>query len=487
MSNRYLEKIAELNPHQSRSVDKLMLSKGIILDHSTGSGKTRTILEAIKRIQELDDTKKQLIITPASLTSNIQKEINKHKLPINESRVETISYEKALNDIDRLKKNNYSLVALDEAHKLRNTTTRRFKELRDLIGEADHRLLATATPFYNSPSDISPLINLASGSNTLPVDKKEFQKRYLTINTKVINPGIFKKIFAGAKNTVVVTHPGEDDLKHILQLYTDNYDLKDDPKSKNFFPRKVEETVEVQMSPKQQQIYKFLEGDIPLLIRYKIRHNLPLDKKESAQLNAFSTGVRQASNSITPYIKNIGEMETTPKILEATKRLNDAMEINPELRAVIYSNYLKAGLEDYSNKLKEININHVMYHGRLTKQEKDKAVADYNRGINKVLLISSSGAEGLDLKGTRLMQILEPHFNNSKIDQVIGRGVRYKSHEHLPEDQREVLVQHFRSALKPGLFDKNKITAIDQYLKDNSLGKDEITNRIKNLLKQSNE
>ena len=35
---------------------------------------------------------------------------------------------------------------------------------------------------------------------------------------------------------------------------------------------------------------------------------------------------------------------------------------------------------------------------------------------------------------------MEPHWNDAKISQVIGRGIRYKSHESLPLAQRHVSV-----------------------------------------------
>ena len=61
------------------------------------------------------------------------------------------------------------------------------------------------------------------------------------------------------------------------------------------------------------------------------------------------------------------------------------------------------------------------------------------------MLLSSSGGEGLDLKNTRQIHIMEPHWNTSKIDQVIGRGIRYKSHESLPVAKRNVTVYYWIS------------------------------------------
>jgi SNF2 family DNA or RNA helicase len=481
--NKYLVKIAKeaLQKHQDRSVKKLLENKGVILAHSTGSGKTRTINEAVSRVQKLDKDSKQLVITPASLTTNIEKDHKKHGIDVDPERLEVLSYEKAVNDLPRLLKNKYSLVAMDEGHKLRNTDTKRFKGLEKLLSGADHKLLATATPIYNSPEDISPLVNLVSGEKLLPVNKSDFENRYIT--KTVSDPGIVAQFLLGKKPGVKTTIKNKGELSKVLNKYVDKYDVMDDPKSEKYFPRKVHETHEVHMNEKQERVYKFLEGNIPFIIRMKIRHNLPLDKKESAQLNAFSTGVRQVSNSTKPYITG-GKHELSPKIQKAVDELKKHIKGDKNYRGVVYSNYLKAGLEDYSNHLNEKGIKHTLYHGGLSKKEKDAAVAAYNSGEVPTLLISSSGAEGLDLKGTKLIQVLEPHFNKSKIDQVVGRGARYKSHEHLPEEEREVKIQHFHSTFRPGFLGrKNKSKTIDQYLSVNSDNKDEVTKKIKDLIK----
>ena len=65
-----------------------------------------------------------------------------------------------------------------------------------------------------------------------------------------------------------------------------------------------------------------------------------------------------------------------------------------------------------------------------------------------MLVITKAGAEGLDLKETRSIVIIDPTFNPSSIEQIIGRGVRYKSHEHLPVADRVVNV-YFMELVKP--------------------------------------
>jgi len=55
-----------------------------------------------------------------------------------------------------------------------------------------------------------------------------------------------------------------------------------------------------------------------------------------------------------------------------------------------------------------------------------------------LLLVSSTGAEGLDLKRLRHIHIMEPYWNSGRLDQIIARGVRAGSHVDLPPDEKNV-------------------------------------------------
>ena len=60
--------------------------------------------------------------------------------------------------------------------------------------------------------------------------------------------------------------------------------------------------------------------------------------------------------------------------------------------------------------------------------------------IIKVLMITSSGAEGISLKNVRYVHITEPYWHPVRMEQVIGRARRICSHQSLPEELRTVNV-----------------------------------------------
>lgn len=60
--------------------------------------------------------------------------------------------------------------------------------------------------------------------------------------------------------------------------------------------------------------------------------------------------------------------------------------------------------------------------------------------IIELLMITSSGAEGIDLKNVRYVHIMEPYWHAVRISQVIGRGRRIGSHTNLPAEYQDIKV-----------------------------------------------
>ena len=71
----------------------------------------------------------------------------------------------------------------------------------------------------------------------------------------------------------------------------------------------------------------------------------------------------------------------------------------------------------------------------------------------KVILISQAGSEGLDFKYIRQVHILEPWYNLSRIEQIIGRAVRNCSHKKLPLEDRNVQIYLYSSELNDKLYE----------------------------------
>lgn len=460
----------QLRDHQSRVSKKVGEGRSLLAAHSMGSGKTLTGLDSARAALEKSKNGRALFVVPAPLRNNMAKEMDKHKIPKElRDRIDIDSYEGATNHKDKYKSQGYEFMLMDEAHRLRNPGLRS-TAVREIANSAKQRLLLTGTPIYNQRSDIAKVINTTAGREVMPEDARKFDDAF--IDKKVIKPGMLMRIL-GVTPGEKLSVKNKAMLRRIGKEYMDRFDAMESMKQE--FPDRTDELIHVDMSKDQLRAYQYAEGTIPLPLRLKIRMNLPLDKKEAQNLNAFSSAIRQISNTNAGFTT---KKPSSPKIDRIVSDFEGMMRDNPNHKGIIYSNYLGSGLEEAHRQLKEKGIPTVLFTGETTEAERKQAIEDYNSGKVKAILLSSAGSEGLDLQGTRSFQGMEPHFNNEKINQVIARGIRYRSHSHLPENERKVRVMRYAST-KPKLFGHfSRGQGIDDYLKHSADTKDSLTREL---------
>jgi hypothetical protein len=463
-----------LKPFQQRAVKRILEPKqeGLVLAHGTGSGKTRESIEAYKRLNLPTN-----VVLPAALRANYEKELKKWigGTPANLS----IESQQAVARRGLQSDKPGGLTIVDEAHRAREGTSQLIAALKET--EAKKRLALTATPIFNHPKDMSSVVNFVAGKNVLPESKPKFDEQYVGYNQ--VNPGIFQRLL-GIKPGIVPELKNRDQLKQILNKYIDYY-----PGSTEGFPSSKEEAIKVQMTPKQMEIYKAIMGKAPWWVRWKVKSGLPPGRGELDHMKAFLSGARQVSNTTQGFVKDPQQVEGA-KIQKAFDYLRKNVASNPRYKGIVYSNYLNSGLNPYKSLLEKANIPYGEFSGDISPKIRNQMVKDYNANKLRALLISSAGSEGLDLKGTRLIQLLEPHFNEEKEKQIIGRGIRYRSHDALPDDEKNVLIQRYLASPQAGWFSRlmgnKEIKGADEYIRNIALQKSLLTNQITDLLNEQN-
>lgn len=442
-------------PHQERVSDRLEEEHGLLAYHQTGSGKTMTAVNAAH-----EHNLPLLAVVPAALRNNMRKGIQDAGF---KGPHTVVSYEEAskrMNDPAFREQAANSLVAFDEAARMGQADSARSNLAHGL--PAKKKLFLTGTPIRNDPSEIAPLINgIAPGS--LPADPKNFKAKY--VETREVPVGFVGRVL-GLKPGKEYHPKNLHEFEKAVRGKVDFYKAVD----RQNFPSYHESIIETPMSDKQDAAYKFVMGRYPA-IAYKIRHGLPPNRSEEANFRAFFSGPRQVSNHPAPFHAKAGDQDAA-KIQRAADEIEKRHKSDPNFRGVAYSAFLDTGVAPLSRELHRRGIPHSTFTGELDDVERKQVVDHYNRGKVPVMLISGAGAEGLDLKGTKLLQILEPHWNEEQIHQVKSRGVRYKSHAHLPEDERHVEIQRFHSVPQAGWFDRllGRTRAgeksVDEYLYD---------------------
>jgi superfamily II DNA/RNA helicase len=105
-----------------------------------------------------------------------------------------------------------------------------------------------------------------------------------------------------------------------------------------------------------------------------------------------------------------------------------------------------------------------MITGELTKNQRDIMRDAFNNNKIKILIITRAGGEGLDLKGTNNVILMEPNWNKETDEQIIGRAIRYRSHADLPENLRYTNVYKLYMN-KPNIkFKEDKLPSADEIL-----------------------
>jgi superfamily II DNA or RNA helicase len=388
--NNYQVKLFE---HQTKCVNWMVNHYGLVLYHSMGSGKTITSLAMVYQFKF-----PIIIISTKASRKNFQDDID--KMGLDQSRIQILTYQKAIKSImdNQLSFSGYSII-IDEAHHLRTGT----KLLSILITEceqAEKIVLLTGTVFYNSLTDLSVLVNMVKKDEVLPETSKEF--KFFFWDDLYEAPGSVDTLKERIEGTISYFKKSQDSIHY--------------PKS--FVTYIQVDMSNAQISEYRHYLKKILSLDNIQHIDYSI-----LDKRK---VNNFLNVTRQLSNTLE-------NSEEFPKIIAIWEYIKKAPK-----PLIVYSNYLANGILPLTVHLDKNKVSYGIYFGEQTEEKRNKIINNYNARKLDVLLITSAGSESLDLKNTRSIHIMEPHWNESKINQIIGRAIRYDSHKLLPESERSV-------------------------------------------------
>jgi SWI/SNF-related matrix-associated actin-dependent regulator 1 of chromatin subfamily A len=175
--------------HQKEAIEKLVRNKKFILADDMGLGKTTsTIIAALET-----GAKKVLIVCPASLKINWQREIANYsdrsvyiaegKKFSDEHDFVIVNYDilKNFHDIkekdkSEIMKINFDLVIMDEAHMISNPQAQRTKIANDIASKSNRVWLLSGTPMTSRPMNYYNLLNLVD--SPVAMNWMAYAKRY---------------------------------------------------------------------------------------------------------------------------------------------------------------------------------------------------------------------------------------------------------------------------------------------------------------------
>lgn len=152
--------------------------------------------------------------------------------------------------------------------------------------------------------------------------------------------------------------------------------------------------------------------------------------------------------------------------------------------------YRMIGYDDYS--VAEPGKGFCEYHGRIDKEDRKKVKKLFNMEDNihgnvcKVIMISPSATEGIQLLEIQQEHILEPYWTEVRIEQVVGRGIRQCSHSRLDPEDRVVYVYRYKVVKPDGLDpDDNIRVSTDQHIEDAAKAKSNLIESFLSAVKES--
>jgi hypothetical protein len=500
-------------------------NRGILLFHAVGTGKTITSISIAEEFRKLN--KEIIIISSKSLQSNYKKEIETYNKKLNENISEN-EIENIINDYKFVTSNSKNMISslntnldnvlnnvtkvnledkiiiIDEAHNLFNSISNGSKianEFYDLVMNTKKikLIFLSGTPIINDPFEISIAFNLLYGP--IKFEDKTIKTRIKPYNT--ILPEYytdFQKYFVDQyTNSIKNENKFKNRIYGLVSYYGDMYFHKLDSvkneinsiKSKENFPDRLPIKIEVIEMSQMQNIEYSKARDTEKKENTKFGGQIVREKNLVS--TSYRIKSRQLSNIFISHDKQLTKenfKHYSPKIYSIFQNLQQYKNSI----SLVYSTFLDYGiysmvklleLTDYKLYNKETYNKDTKYYaifsGEQSIEEKNEILKTVNSEDNKngelinILLISKSGAEGLDLKNIRSVHIMEPYWNYSLIEQIIARAVRYKSHILLDKKDQNVQTYIYLSDYNKLYLEKQK-----EKIKENK--KDQVNKKSKDDL-----
>ena len=473
-----------LYEHQNKAVDKIEQKKGnLLLSHGTGSGKTLTSIAAFENLRSKGMANRALVVTPASLRTNFitngVKKFTTQKASLignsqevksgvgvtpkdASSRYNVMSYEMFLKDPEKVIKDvGADTVIYDELHRIRNESGKGYKKIKDARKHHKNFIGLTGSLMNNSPSDLVPLVDAMTEGKHYLGSKARFESRFIKEDRK-------------GKH---IAHAGT--ARNLLKGYVDHFETS--ALGAGRMPRKIIETVDVEMSNEQEEAYRYIMKKLDPVTAVKIRFGATkLQKKDLQTMFSQMTKARQVSNALHTMYKDMPLSESakkSPKVKLLLDDVEEHLKATSDGKAVIHSNLINGGVDVLAQGLKDRGISYGTFIGKgnkgSTESQRQSDVTSYQASKKKVLLISSAGGEGLDLKNTTMFASLDGHFNPEKVQQAEARAVRAGGQAHRKPEDRKVLVRRYHSVVPlskteaiQGIMANTSPSAIFQRMKD---------------------
>ena len=444
--------------------------KELFLYHETGTGKSGAVFATIELIRKTSNTFKRARIYTKNktLAQNFTDELKRAGI-LNEDKFYKVGM---YSDIHQTPNFENEIIVLDEIHSqiTMTGTTEKFeilvtalRNMRDT--EKNYKLIAmTATPLRNNVKEMYAIIDLLSSRYGVNVNIDRELKQLKELDGPFENlPILINEIKDKLRGKISYLKFNTNKVK----IHKEIIDIHENATEKQISQQHILENLDV------KTINKLREKSIKPKFEFVIN-----ELKQNKGKNSFIFFPKSVEAGVKPFMKELNEKKNgfielnNETIKEVTDLINSVVDDDVDYKYYISSVSSVDSVSSVANLLEYLALfNH----------QKNK-----NGKFIKFIVGSEIISTGYTFKNIQNIFIMESDYNYTTINQAIGRGLRYQSHDDLLNDSRsdiQVDVYYLRTIY----IDENnnkEIFSVDKALYELCDKKQQQFDEIDDVLKQ---
>jgi SNF2 family DNA or RNA helicase len=376
-----------LFPYQTEGVQFALYRRAAVIADEMGLGKTLEAVGAAVLKKQVFGFRKALVVCPATLKSQWEKEIEKftHEkalilsgLPADREKQYRsedyfffiVNYETVLRDSQAINRAEFDFLILDEAQKIKNYETKTAQAVKRL--KARHTLVITGTPIENRLIDIYSIINTIDPLFLGPLWEFSYQHC------------LFDPVKPNKIN-------GYYDLQSLNARLADILIRREKQAVLSQLPDVQQKDVPVELSPLQREYHAGYMKGIARIIRKKFL--TPYDLQRLNLLLANARMVCDSSYLVDEHTRD------SPKLLELEDILFEKLDIrNKARKVVVFSEWIKVH-QLIGELLRKRGVGYTELNGRVPVKQRGALIKRFEQDPQcKVFLSTEAGGAGLNLQ-----------------------------------------------------------------------------------------
>ena len=406
------ETLVPLFPYQREGMLHLAFNERALLADEMGLGKTIQAIAACALLHRLGKAGRVLVITPASLKTEWEEQIQRFtRLPYqivfgrrserlralqNPQFFTLVNYEQMMRDaleVNRLLRPD--IVVLDEAQRIKNWSTKTAQAIKRL--ESRFAFVLTGTPIENRIDELYSIVDF-------------------------LDPNVFGPLFRFNREFYQLDDRGRPaEYRNLSRLHERVRPLllrrrKADVETE--LPGRTDRNLFVPLNASQSVTYADHELQVARLVHLARRR--PLTKREHERLMRELAMTRMICD--TNYILDPND-RTSPKVEELQKILEECLS-ESDIKIVVFSEWERM-LELVRQRLREMKLGYAWHTGSVAQRRRRAEIQMFKGDAHcRVFLSTDSGGVGLNLQVASVVVNCDLPWNPAKLEQRIARAWR---------------------------------------------------------------